>query len=531
MADRIYLEAEKPLAVEINLQPEWLGYSHKRLYNNSNLYQLMVAYIFKDVQNRPSKKLTLSIRNIPKILNKNSYKNVEISSADIDLADKYLPRWDDDDFSEYIDKFLDILGKQSILTLIKELTADEYLTETFLTDSTIKRMTGFRVKDLMNNRKMIEIKNYLQESDVEESNLMDRVEDGVPLIYDILEDYVTEEKTKEGKYTNTIIIDTAKYVDRLTQAAGLGSLKKFKLRAVKESDKIDIPLGTDSKTRTPTTGTKQEKRLVYLRVNENSLEINGFLGDREFTGENQIEDAHEHFLSLDFKNAMLDLVDTNKGNRIKNIVLNALTVGEGLGSSSSGSLHVGKLHIGYEYEANYQTLKSFRKKVNDIRNPDLPAQKQKKKESDSMAQEIADYTQLQGAMQVLENDKDNTQARLIVNRLEDEYDKDWLTFATTASIEEFTDMQQDTETVEEEVEVSADIPLIYLGEVYLNKEYSLDFKQSRIKVGKKPKGEISMETGEGEERDLREKQVNDIKDLNRLKAAFIGLTRRVENYG
>ena len=520
MADRIYLEAEKPLAVEINLQPEWLGYSHKRLYNNSNLYQLMVAYIFKDVQNRPSKKLTLSIRNIPKILNKNSYKNVEISSADIDLADKYLPRWDDDDFSEYIDKFLDILGKQSILTLIKELTADEYLTETFLTDSTIKRMTGFRVKDLMNNRKMNEIKNYLQESDVEESNLMDRVEDGVPLIYDILEDYVTEEKTKEGKYTNTIIIDTAKYVDRLTQAAGLGSLKKFKLRAVKESGKIDI-----------TSGSRQEQRLVYLRVNENSLEINGFLGDREFTGENQIEDAHEHFLNLDFKNAMLDLVDTNKGNRIKNIVLNALTVGEGLGSSSSGSLHVGKLHIGYEYEANYQTLKSFRKKVNDIRNPDLPAQKQKKKESDSMAQEIADYTQLQGAMQVLENDKDNTQARLIVNRLEDEYDKDWLTFATTASIEEFTDMQQDTETVEEEVEVSADIPLIYLGEVYLNKEYSLDFKQSRIKVGKKPKGEISMETGEGEERDLREKQVNDIKDLNRLKAAFIGLTRRVENYG
>ena len=473
----------------------------------------MVAYIFKDVQNRPSKKLTLSIRNIPKILNKNSYKNVEISSADIDLADKYLPRWDDDDFSEYIDKFLDILGKQSILTLIKELTADEYLTETFLTDSTIKRMTGFRVKDLMNNRKMIEIKNYLQESDVEESNLMDRVEDGVPLIYDILEDYVTEKD-------DTIIIDTAKYVDRLTQVAGLGSLKKFKLRAVKESDKIDI-----------TSGSRQEQRLVYLRVNENSLEINGFLGDREFTGENQIEDAHEHFLNLDFKNAMLDLVDTNKGNRIKNIVLNALTVGEGLGSSSSGSLHVGKLHIGYEYEANYQTLKSFRKKVNDIRNPDLPAQKQKKKESDSMAQEIADYTQLQGAMQVLENDKDNTQARLIVNRLEDEYDKDWLTFATTASIEEFTDMQQDTETVEEEVEVSADIPLIYLGEVYLNKEYSLDFKQSRIKVGKKPKGEISMETGEGEERDLREKQVNDIKDLNRLKAAFIGLTRRVENYG
>ena len=228
---------------------------------------------------------------------------------------------------------------------------------------------------------------------------------------------------------------------------------------------------------------------------------------------------------------MLDLVDTNKGNRIKNIVLNALTVGEGIGSSSSGSLLVGKLHIGYEYQANYQKLKSFRKKVNDIRNPDLPAQKQKKKESDSMAQEIADYTQLQGAMQVLENDKDNTQARLIVSRLEDEYDKDWLTFATTASIEEFTDMQQDTETVEEEVEVSADIPLIYLGEVYLNKEYSLDFKQSRIKVGKKPKGEISMETGEGEERDLREKQVNDIKDLNRLKAAFIGLTRRVENYG
>ena len=300
----------------------------------------------------------------------------------------------------------------------------------------------------------------------------------------------------------------------------MGSLKKFKLRAVKESGKIDI-----------TSGSRQEQRLVYLRVNENSLEINGFLGDREFTGENQIEDAHEHFLNLDFKNAMLDLVDTNKGNRIKNIVLNALTVGEGLGSSSSGSLHVGKLHIGYEYEANYQTLKSFRKKVNDIRNPDLPAQKQKKKESDSMAQEIADYTQLQGAMQVLENDKDNTQARLIVNRLEDEYDKDWLTFATTASIEEFTDMQQDTETVEEEVEVSADIPLIYLGEVYLNKEYSLDFKQSRIKVGKKPKGEISMETGEGEERDLREKQVNDIKDLNRLKAAFIGLTRRVENYG
>ena len=330
MADRIYLEAEKPLAVEINLQPEWLGYSHKRLYNNSNLYQLMVAYIFKDVQNRPSKKLTLSIRNIPKILNKNSYKNVEISSADIDLADKYLPRWDDDDFSEYIDKFLDILGKQSILTLIKELTADEYLTETFLTDSTTKRMTGFRVKDLMNNRKMNEIKNYLQESDVEESNLMDRVEDGVPLIYDILEDYVTEEKTKECKYTNTIIIDTAKYVDRLTQAAGLGSLKKFKLRAVKESGKIDI-----------TSGSRQEQRLVYLRVNENSLEINGFLGDREFTGENQIEDAHEHFLNLDFKNAMLDLVDTNKGNRIKNIVLNALTVGEGIGSCSSVSLLVG----------------------------------------------------------------------------------------------------------------------------------------------------------------------------------------------
>ncbi|SVD26678.1 uncharacterized protein METZ01_LOCUS379532, partial [marine metagenome] len=223
MVERIYLEAEKPLAVEINLQPKWLGYSHKRLYNNSNLYQLMVAYIFKDVQYSPTKKLTISIRNIPKILNKNSYRNVEISSADIDLADKYLPRWDDEDFSEYINKFLDILEKQSILTLIKELITDEYLKETFLTDSTTKSMTGFRVKDLMNNRKMNEIKNYLQESDVEESNLMDRVEDGVPLIYDILEDHVTDKN-------DTIIIDTAKYIGKLTKAAGLGSLKKFKLR-------------------------------------------------------------------------------------------------------------------------------------------------------------------------------------------------------------------------------------------------------------------------------------------------------------
>ena len=40
-----------------------------------------------------------------------------------------------------------------------------------------------------------------------------------------------------------------------------------------------------------------------------------------------------------------------------------------------------------------------------------------------------------------------------------------------------------------------------------------------------------METGKGEERDLRGKQVSDIKDLNRLKAAYVGLSRRVENYG
>lgn len=514
MVERIYLEAEKPLAVEINLQPKWLGYSHKRLYNNSNLYQLMVAYIFKDVQYSPTKKLTISIRNIPKILNKNSYRNVEISSADIDLADKYLPRWDDEDFSEYINKFLDILEKQSILTLIKELTTDEYLKGTFLTDSTTKSMTGFRVKDLMNNRKMNEIKNYLQESDVEESNLMDRVEDGVPLIYDILEDYVTEED-------DTIIIDTAKYIGKLTKAAGLGSLKKFKLRAVKESDKIDI-----------TTGSQQEQRLVYLRVNDNSLEINGFLGDREFTGENQIEDAHEHFLNLDFKNAILDLVDTNKGNRIKNIVLNALTVGEGLGSSSSGSLLVGKLHIGYEYQANYQELKSFRKKVEEIRNPSAESDKQIDRNVKEFHREIEDYHMAQRAFKDLESNPNDSNARITLTRLEDEYDKEWVTFVSNASQEEFEDWQDDVVPEgEEDKIVSADIPIIYLGEVYLNKEYSLDFKQSRINVGKKSKGEISMETGKGEERDLRGKQVNDIKDLNRLKAAYIGLSRRVENYG
>ena len=317
MVERIYLEADNPLAVEINLQPEWVKYTHRRLYNNSNLYQLMISYIFKDVQDSPSNKLKLSIRNIPMILNKNSYRNVEITTADIDLADKYLPRWDDDDFSEYINTFLDIIEKQSILTLIKELTKDEYLKESFLTDSTIKRMTGFRVKDLMNDRKMNEIKNYIQESDSEDSDLLDRIEDKIPLIYDILEDHITEKD-------NVIIIDTANYVNKLTQRYGLGSLKNFKLRAVKENDKIDI-----------TTGSQQKQRLVYLRVNEDSLEINGFLGDKKFTGENQIEDAHEHFLSLDFKNATLDLLDSNKSNRIKNIILNALTVGEGLGASSS----------------------------------------------------------------------------------------------------------------------------------------------------------------------------------------------------
>ena len=511
--ERIYLEADNPLAVEINLQPEWVKYTHRRLYNNSNLYQLMISYIFKDVQDSPSNKLKLSIRNIPMILNKNSYRNVEITTADIDLADKYLPRWDDDDFSEYINTFLDIIEKQSILTLIKELTKDEYLKESFLTDSTIKRMTGFRVKDLMNDRKMNEIKNYIQESDSEDSDLLDRIEDKIPLIYDILEDHITEKD-------NVIIIDTANYVNKLTQRYGLGSLKNFKLRAVKENDKIDI-----------TTGSQQKQRLVYLRVNEDSLEINGFLGDKKFTGENQIEDAHEHFLSLDFKNATLDLLDSNKSNRIKNIILNALTVGEGLGASSSGSLLVGKLHIGYEYQENHHKLKSFKSKVRGIRNPDLPQVKQDKKELDSNAQEMADYAQLQGAMQTLENDKDNTQARVIVSRLEDEYDKDWITFASTASAEEFTDFQADTVTEEEEVEVSADIPLIYLGEVYLNKEYGLDFKVSRIKLGKKPKGEISMDTGKGEERDLKEKQVDDGKDLNRLKAAYMSLSRRVENYG
>ncbi|SVD16563.1 uncharacterized protein METZ01_LOCUS369417, partial [marine metagenome] len=294
-----------------------------------------------------------------------------------------------------------------------------------------------------------------------------------------------------------------------------------KLRAVKESDKIDI-----------TTGSQQEQRLVYLRVNDNSLEINGFLGDREFTGENQIEDAHEHFLNLDFKNAILDLVDTNKGNRIKNIVLNALTVGEGIGSSSSGSLLVGKLHIGYEYQANYQELKSFRKKVEEIRNPSAESDKQIDRNVKEFHREIEDYHMAQRAFKDLESNPNDSNARITLTRLEDEYDKEWVTFVSGASQEEFEDWQDDVVPEgEEDKIVSADIPLIYLGEVYLNKEYSLDFKQSRIKVGKKSKGEISMETGKGEERDLRGKQVNDIKDLNRLKAAYIGLSRRVENYG
>tara|TARA_R100001594_G_scaffold61103_4_gene95215 strand:+ start:27926 stop:29473 length:1548 start_codon:yes stop_codon:yes gene_type:complete len=515
MVERIYLEADKPLAVEINLQPEWMGYSHKRLYNNSNLYQLMVAYIFKDVQNRPSKKLTDSIRNIPKILNKNSYRNVEISSADIDLADKYLPRWDDDDFSEYINQFLDILEKQSILTLIKELTTDEYLAEEFLTDNTRKRITGFRVKDLMNNRKMNEIKNYIQESDIEDSTLMDKIEDGVPLVYDILEDYVKEEE-------DSIIIDTTSYIDKLTQGAGLGSIKRnFKFRAVKESDKVNI-----------TSGTQQSKRLVYLRVNDDSLEINGFLGDMKFTGENQIEDAHEHFINLDFKNAMLDLLDRNKSNRIKEIVLNVLTVGQDLGANTKGSLLVGKLHINYEYQKNYQKLESFTKKIEEIRNPDAERDKQIDRNVEEFHQEIEDYNLAQRAFKDLENNPNDTNARIILNRLEDEYDKEWIRFVSDATMEEYQEWQDDLVPDEEvEIEVAADIPLIYLDEVYLDKEYSLDFKQSKLRLGKKPKGEISMETGEGEERDLQSKQVDDNKDLNRLKAAYVSLSRRVENYG
>jgi len=550
MADRIYLEAGKPLSVEIRLQPKWMDYTHKRLYSNSNVYRMMVAYIFKDVQNRPSRKLQETIEFIPIILNRNSYRDIEITSAEIDLADDNLPRWDDEDFSEYINKFLDIIEKQNINLLSKHLTTDEVLNDSFFVDSTIKRMNkgGFSVRDLMNGGKMARTKNYIQEvggqstyvgeeeHTMPDRDLMSRIDDGLPLIWPLLEDHVTEAD-------NIITVDTTSYMDKIAIRSHMGSIKRkdtFQYRTVKESEKLNYKLGS-----------KSNSRLVYLRVNDNDLEINGFLGDKTFEGEHQIAEAYAHFISLDFSTASLDLLEKNKGNKIKNYIMSALTAGAGLAIADrqlgmhqsgeglrSGNLLVGKLKIEYEKQPNFQELKSFTKKIEDIRNPNLPQEKQDKKEFKQRKNEEADHAQLQQAMKLLEKDPNHTQARVLISRLEDEYDKEWINYAASVTTEQLIEDQDDTITEEKTKEISSDIPLIYLKEVYLEKEYELDFKVARFSLGKKRKGEISMETIDpktgkygGEEKDLREKQVNDVNDLNRLKAAYMGLSRMVENYG
>jgi len=416
------------------------------------------------------------------------------------------------------------------------------------------------------------------EEELDTSDLMQAVDSSKPIWDNYIDDFIDEETT------GVISVDTTSYINKVTNLSGLGTFIK-----TKEGRNFKFRSATKQGQDKNINYTKDEGKLQYLRVYDDSLESNGLLGDKTFTGDRHIEQAYDYITALEDRNTSL-IIDffSLRSNKIKDIILDKVR-------PEDGKLITGQLGIKYRYEqVNLKDFDTFNTKIKNMRDPKYES----KKYSDADAKEFQEeYNDFLALWSVMATGKGTAKDRKeVIQRLAKKRGGQWVKDTADLTVGEYHDkLEQDYEDIPEYLMPSAsrlkelgfdsdkitpkireemlsgkfwvfgprrkggdlkenpdsykdvrmEIPLLYITTVEFKHNYVLEFKPNRTYIGGKVKGIQQLKDKEESKtgkygtskvghRDVKYAEaipLNDISDLNRIKASYLSLVRMVERYG
>ena len=346
MADRLFIEDDNsPTQSDIVLEPKYLTFGHVRLIESVKLYEHLVSYLFHEIQSNNVRMNNLD-DIVYDILNKNKFKNLDIITSEIDVGNLNRPYYSEEDYREYVNKFLEVIEAQNLVSLIADLTARNILKSDveLFNASTKERMQDikFRVKDLSNKSKVDRVMNYTLEPEDSDNSTLDSFLSGKPMMDSSLEDYVD--------IRDTLTFNSDKYIQTMLVDANLMSRKKNsegKLLFTLKSGKRKTITGSESKDVTGKSGLIHAMRVEVNEDGNDSYVFYGLGEDKSFTS---LDEAKTHWDTID--SVTVKSLDLNKPvtNPLKDSIMNFIT-------PDGGKLKTGELIIKF---------KKFKLSNNDI---------------------------------------------------------------------------------------------------------------------------------------------------------------------
>tara|TARA_B100001094_G_scaffold332117_1_gene402846 strand:- start:16344 stop:18071 length:1728 start_codon:yes stop_codon:yes gene_type:complete len=347
-AERIFVEDDNsPTQSDIILEPKYLTYSHVRLMENVKLYEHLVTYIFHEVQSSNPKMNNLDDL-VYDTLDKRKFENLDVNSSEIDLSNPNRPYYSHESYGMYMSRFLEVIQKQNLLSLIKDLKNRNLLNDSPLfSEITKKRMDDikFKVKDLENKAKVDRVINYTLEVEGSDNSTLDAFLSGKPMLSSNLSNYVNSSNSG-------ITFDSEKYIEKMLKDAKImdrkGNLKSGKRKSFKKTVKVKVGTIFDAKD-IQERGIQDSKKvtgksgIIYamrVEVNEDGDDEYIFYGlgeDKSFT---DFAEAKSYFESFTMENISLDL-NRPVTNPIKNAIMSFV-------QPENGKLKTGSLDITYK---------------------------------------------------------------------------------------------------------------------------------------------------------------------------------------
>jgi len=349
-AERLFIEDDNsPIQTDIILEPKYLTYGHVRLMENVKIYEYLVAYLFHEIQSSNPR-----MNNIDDIvydlLNKRKFENLDITSSEIDLGNPNRPYYSHDDYREYINRFLEVIESQNLVSLINDLGNRNILDSksVIFNEKTKSNMDDikYRVRDLDNKSKTNKVMNYNLEPEGATKSRLDAFISGKPIMSSSLDNYVTVSP-------DSIKFDAEKYIEKMLKDANImdrnGNLKSGKKKSLKRTVKRKVGTIFDAKDvqirgKLETKDVTGKSGILYaLRVEVNED------GDREYVfyglGEDKVftdfNEAKTYFDSV--KPMGKDDLDLNKpiSNPIKDSIMSFV-------QPENGKLKTGHLNITFK---------------------------------------------------------------------------------------------------------------------------------------------------------------------------------------
>lgn len=336
MADRLFIEDDNsPTQSDIVLEPEYLKFGHVRLIENVKIYENLVSYLFHEIQSNNEKMNNLD-DIVYDMLNKSKFNDLDISSSEIDLGNPNRPYYSEEDYREYIKKFLEVMEAQNLVSLIADLKSRNILTDVeLISKSTKERMQDikFRVKDLSNKSRVDRVVNYTLEPEDSDNSTLDSFLSGKPMMDSSLEDYVS--------IGDKLTFDSDKYIQKMLVDANLMSRKKNsegKLLFTLKSGKRTIISGKENKKVTGKSGIIHAMRVEVNEAGDDSYVFYGLGEDKSFTS---LDEAKTHWDAID--SVTVKSLDLNKPitNPLKDSIMSFIT-------PDGGKLKTGELSITFK---------------------------------------------------------------------------------------------------------------------------------------------------------------------------------------